>query len=84
MFEYSQSAMLAIAGVDDEAMVTQHLHDKFYHVAVQYHLQELEMESVKPGGVVGSCLVKQDDTGLLPPLKTSLNVLSEEGHLVHC
>ena len=46
--------MLAIAGVEDEAMVAQHLHDKAHHVAVWYHLQELEMKFAKPDGVIGS------------------------------
>ena len=53
IFESSQPAMLAIAGVEDEATVAQHLHDKTHHVVVRYHLQELEMESTKPDGVVG-------------------------------
>ena len=54
IFDSSQPAMLAIAGVVGEAKVAQHLHDKARHVAVRYHLQELEMESVKPNGVLGS------------------------------
>ena len=53
VLESSQPAALTIAGVEGEATVVQHLHDEAHHVAVRYCLQELEVESTEPDGVVG-------------------------------
>ena len=45
-------------------------------------LQELEMESAKPDGIIRRSEI-ENDARLLTSLERILNVLGEEGYLVH-
>ena len=47
------------------------------------HLQELEMESAEPDGIIRRNEIKENDTRLLTSLKRILDVLGEEDYLVH-
>ena len=52
-------------------------------MAVRDRLQVLEMESAEPDGIVRRSEIEENDAHLLTSLERILDVLGEEGYLVH-
>jgi len=63
--------------------IANHLHDHGDHVSVRQQLHQLAGEAVVPYSILGCCEVDQHGSDLLFSRKAVLDVLCQQGGLVH-
>ena len=82
ILESSRSAALAIAGVESEVTVAQHLHDETHQALVQDCLQRLQVEPMRPDGVIHSREIEEHNASPISSLESTLDILVKQGDFI--